>query len=174
MNLKSIFSISILLAALSTSLAHAAGEHSGGHAGEPGKASDVTRVIKVLMYDNYFEPSSFQVQSGETIKFEVENVGELVHEFNIANPKMHIQHQSEMQKMVEMEILLADSIDKNKMKKMSEKDHSLGHAHSNSLMLEPKETGEIIWKFSKDINLEMACNIPGHYESGMVGSLITY
>ena len=118
MNLKSIFSISILLAALSTSLAHAAGEHSAGPAGEPGKASDVTRVIKVLMYDNYFEPSSFQVQSGETIKFEVENVGELVHEFNIANPKMHIQHQSEMQKMVEMEILLADSIDKNKMKKM--------------------------------------------------------
>ena len=31
----------------------------------------------------------------------------------------------------------------------------------------------IIWKFSKDIALEMACNIPGHYESGMVGKIIT-
>ena len=27
---------------------------------------------------------------------------------------------------------------------------------------------------SKDINLEMACNVPGHYESGMVGKLTFY
>ena len=51
--------------------------------GKKGKQEDVTRIINVLMYDNYFEPSSFTVQPGETIKFEVENVGELVHEFNI-------------------------------------------------------------------------------------------
>ena len=38
-------------------------------------------------------------------------------------------------------------------------------------MLEPNKSGEIIWKFSKDISLEMACNIPGHYESGMVGPI---
>ncbi|MBD1155434.1 hypothetical protein IDG97_02840, partial [Pelagibacterales bacterium SAG-MED18] len=43
------------------------------------------------------EPSSFTVQPGETIKFEVESVGELVHEFNIANQTMHKDHQSEMQ-----------------------------------------------------------------------------
>ena len=55
---------------------------------------------------------------------------------------------------------------------MSKVDHSLGHKHANSVMLEPKESGEIIWKFSKDIALEMACNIPGHYESGMVGKII--
>ncbi len=42
--------------------------------GKKGKQEDVTRIIKVLMYDNYFEPSSFTVQPGETIKFEVENV----------------------------------------------------------------------------------------------------
>ena len=39
-------------------------------------------------------------------------------------------------------------------------------------MLEPKKTGIIIWKFSKDINLEIACNVPGHYESGMVGKIV--
>ena len=59
------------------------------------------------------------------------------------------------------------------MKEMSKKDHSLAHSHSNSVMLEPQGQGEIIWKFSKDIELEMACNIPGHYESGMVGKIIT-
>lgn len=139
--------------------------------GKKGKQEDVTRVIKVLMYDNYFEPSSFQVQSGETIKFEVENVGELVHEFNIANPKMHIQHQSEMQKMVEMEILLADSIDKDKMKKMSKMDKSMAHSHANSVLLEPKGSKDLIWKFENDSNVEIACNVPGHYDVGMIAKV---
>ena len=87
---------------------------------------------------------------------------------------MHIKHQPEMQKLIDHEIILGDKIDRIKMKKMSKMDHSLGHSHANSVMLEPKKTGELIWKFSKDIKLEMACNIPGHYETGMVGNLITY
>ena len=82
--------------------------------GSKGKESEVTRVVKVFMYDNYYEPSSFQIKAGETIKFEVENAGMLVHEFNIANKMMHMKHQPEMLKMVENEILLADSIDKKK------------------------------------------------------------
>ena len=79
--------------------------------GTKGKESEVSRTIKVVMYDNYYEPSSFQIKSGETIKFEVENAGMLDHEFNIANKMMHLKHQPEMMKMVENEILLADSID---------------------------------------------------------------
>ena len=98
MNLKSIFSISILLASLSTSLAHAAGEHSGGHAGEPGKASDVSRTIEVTMFDNYYEPENFSIIPGETVRFIVKNKGELVHEFNIGTAEMHIKHQEEMMK----------------------------------------------------------------------------
>ncbi len=82
--------------------------------GSKGKESEVSRVVKVFMYDNYYEPSSFQIKAGETIKFEVENAGMLVHEFNIANKMMHMKHQPEMLKMVENEILLADSIDKKK------------------------------------------------------------
>ena len=85
--------------------------------GSKGKESEVSRVIKVVMYDNYYEPSSFQIKDGETIKFEVENGGMLVHEFNIANKMMHMKHQPEMLKMVENEILLADSIDKKKNEK---------------------------------------------------------
>ena len=82
--------------------------------GSLGKIEEVNRTIKVIMYDNYYEPNSFNIKSGETIKFEVVNAGELVHEFNIANAIMHKKHQPEMEKMVENEILLADSIDKNK------------------------------------------------------------
>ena len=139
--------------------------------GSKGDPKDVTRVKEVNMYDNYYEPSSIQVKKGETIKIIVTNLGDLVHEYNIGTKEMHIEHQPEMARLIEHDILLGDRIDHKKMKEMSKKDHSLGHKHANSVMLEPNKTGEIIWKFSKDISLEMACNIPGHYESGMVGPI---
>ncbi len=139
--------------------------------GSKGKESEVSRVVKVFMYDNYYEPSSFQIKAGETIKFEVENAGMLVHEFNIANKMMHMKHQPEMLKMVENEILLADSIDKKKMKKMAKMDKAMGHSHSNSVLLEPKQKGEIIWKFDNAVNIEVACNVPGHYQVGMIAKV---
>ena len=139
--------------------------------GTKGKESEVSRTIKVVMYDNYYEPNSFQIRPGETIKFEVENAGMLVHEFNIANKMMHMKHQPEMIKMVENEILLADSIDKEKMKKMAKMDKAMAHSHSNSVLLEPKQKGEIIWKFDNAVNIEVACNVPGHYQAGMIAKV---
>ena len=139
--------------------------------GSKGNETDVTRVIKVVMYDNYYEPSSFQIKEGETIKFEVENAGMLVHEFNIANKMMHMNHQPEMIKMAENGILLAFSIDKEKMKKMAKMDKSMGHSHSNSVLLEPNEKGDIVWKFENAMNIEIACNVPGHYQTGMIAKV---
>ena len=139
--------------------------------GSKGNVADVTRVIKVVMYDNYYEPSSFQIKEGETIKFEVENAGMLVHEFNIANKMMHMKHQPEMIKMAENGILLAFSIDKEKMKKMAKMDKSMGHSHSNSVLLAPNEKGDLVWKFDNAMNIEIACNVPGHYQIGMVANV---
>ena len=140
--------------------------------GEKGDPNKIDRVVNIKMYDNYYEPNLVKIKKGETIKFIIENLGEMVHEYNIGSKKMHINHQLEMQKLIDHEIILVDKIDKIKMKKMSKMDHSLSHSHTNSVMLEPKTSGVIIWKFTKDINLEMACNIPGHYETGMFGNLI--
>ena len=139
--------------------------------GEKGKLSEVNRVIEIRMYDNFYEPNEIKIKKGETIKFKVYNFGELVHEFNIATKKMHLKHQPEMTKLVENEILLADKIDKKKMKEMAKKDHSMSHSHANSVLLEPNENGEIIWKFNTEAKLEAACNIPGHYETGMIAKI---
>ena len=139
--------------------------------GEKGNPADVSKVIKVKMYDNYYEPSKFKVLKDQTIKFIVYNHGELVHEFNIATKEMHLKHQPEMMKMVENEILLIDKIDKKKMKELSKKDHSMGHSHSNSVLLEPRQSAELIWKFNTDAELEAACNVPGHYEAGMIAKI---
>ena len=139
--------------------------------GVKGKLSEVNRTIEIKMYDNYFEPNVLNIKKGETIKFIVYNYGELVHEFNIATKEMHIKHQPEMMKMVEHEILLADRIDKEKMKEMAKKDHSMAHSHSNSVLLEPNQSAELIWKFSANTDLEAACNVPGLYEAGMIADI---
>ena len=139
--------------------------------GEKGNPSEVSRIIQVKMYDNYYEPSEFKINKNETIKFVVYNYGELVHEFNIATKKMHLKHQPEMMRMVENEILLVDRIDRKKMKEMSKKDHSMSHSHSNSVLLEPNQSAELIWKFSTDASLEAACNVPGHYDVGMIAKI---
>ena len=140
--------------------------------GEEGNMSEISKVIEVKMYDNYYEPSEFKINKNQTIKFIVYNYGELVHEFNIATKEMHLKHQPEMMKMVVNEIIVGGKIDKNKMKEMSKKDHSMNHSHSNSVLLEPNQSAELIWKFNTDSSLEAACNIPGHYESGMVAKII--
>ena len=139
--------------------------------GVKGNKANVDRVITILMYDNYYEPNLIKVKKNETIKFLVQNKGELVHEFNIATKEMHIKHQSEMMKMAENEILLVDKIDKQKMKEMSKKDPSMAHSHNNSVLLSPGERGELIWKFSNSVNIEAACNVPGHYEAGMIANI---
>ena len=139
--------------------------------GEKGKEANVDRVITVLMYDNYYEPNQIKVKKNETIKFLVQNKGELVHEFNIATREMHLKHQPEMMKMVENEILLVDKIDKQKMKEASKKNPAMAHSHSNSVLLSPGEKGQIIWKFSNFVDIEAACNVPGHYEVGMIAKI---
>ena len=139
--------------------------------GVKGKATDISRVIKVFMYDNYYQPNNFKVKKNETIKFVVTNKGKLVHEFNLATKDMHLKHQPEMMKMVENEILLADRIDKQKMMEISKKDHSMAHKHSNSVLLSPGESAELIWKFSNTLDIEAACNVPGHYDVGMIAKI---
>ena len=75
----------LLVAALTlvlSSAAIAAGKHSGGHGhgggnghgrgasiGEPGKASEATRTIEIVMTDNRYAPERISIKKGETIRF---------------------------------------------------------------------------------------------------------
>jgi len=43
------------------------------------------------------------------------------------------------------------------------------HDDPNSVLLAPGESKELAWKFTKTMKIEFACNVPGHYESGMKG-----
>tara|TARA_B100001093_G_C26683279_1_gene951430 strand:- start:685 stop:1119 length:435 start_codon:yes stop_codon:yes gene_type:complete len=139
--------------------------------GMKGKSSEVTKIIKVKMYDNYYEPKTINVKKGETVKFVVENKGVLVHEFNIATMMMHKKHGPEMLDMMKMGILLPNKINKEKMKQMAKMNPKMAHSHANSVLLEPKQRAELIWKFTSDVELFGGCNVPGHLEAGMISKI---
>lgn len=150
-----------------------AGEGHGdsAEAGKPGKAAEATTTIEVLMYDNYYEPENISVKEGETVRFVIKNAGELVHEFNIGTAEQHEAHAPMMQMMVDHGVLEADRINHDVAKSMQA---SMGHgAHDepNSALLEPGQSAEIVWTFPEHAELEFACNVPGHYDGGMVGEV---
>ena len=33
------------------------------------------------------------------------------------------------------------------------------------------EKGDIVWKFENAVNIEIACNVPGHYQIGMIAKV---
>ncbi|MDF1745570.1 MAG: cupredoxin domain-containing protein [Gimesia sp.] len=173
------FCVSILASVaivLISSQAFAAGTGSHGHGegmktGAPADASTASRTVTVTMYDNYYEPENLSFKEGETVRIIVKNEGSLVHEFNIATAAMHKGHAPEMMMMVEHGVLEADKINWEAAKKMQA---SMGHGmhdEPNSVLLEPGKSGEIVWTFPSHTDLEFACNIPGHYDAGMVGNI---
>lgn len=158
----------------STLSGHGGGHHGGATTsimGEPGKASEVSRIVEITMHDNYYMPENLSVKPGETVRFVVKNVGSLVHEFNIGDATAHSAHQREMAAMMDSGALEPDRLNHEMM------GHGGGHgqgaamAHDdpNSVLLEPGKTGEVIWKFATPSALEFACNVPGHYDAGMMG-----
>ncbi|MCR9073983.1 MAG: cupredoxin domain-containing protein [Alphaproteobacteria bacterium] len=151
---------------------HGADTHGSEAAiGQPGKPYKVSRTIRISMHENYYEPESISVSAGETIRFLIKNEGDFVHEFAIATAEMHKAHAPEMMMMVEHGVLLPDRIDLDAAEKMKASMGHGMHGEGNSVLVEPGKTGEVIWQFSEAQNLQFACNVPGHYESGMMGDI---
>ncbi len=172
--------VAVVLAASGT--AYAAGSHKGGHGhgdsdatafGQPGEASEADRTIEIVMADNYFEPENLIIQAGETVRFVIKNEGEFLHEFNLGSAAMHAEHQEEMMTMMEHGMLTATGVNQDMMKM----DHSAtgmsGHVHDdpNSVLVDPGATQELVWTFAEATDLEFACNVPGHYDAGMMGEI---
>lgn len=152
------------------------GHHGAAPAvGGPGKAADVTRTIDIIMQDNFYDPEEITVKAGETVRFKIVNKGTLLHEFGLGTAAMHAAHQKEMLVMMEHGMIEADRVNHERMKMghgpgQMPMSHSHG-ADQGSVLVEPDKSAEIIWTFPKEATLEFACNVPGHYESGMMGPI---
>ena len=138
--------------------------------GQPASADKATRTVEVVLQDMSFSPKSLDVKAGETVRFVLVNKGQLLHEFNLGDAAMHAEHQKEMLQMQASGMLTATG--------MGKMDHSamghgamMKHDDPNSVLVEPGKTAELTWTFTKATGLEFACNLPGHYQAGMVGKL---
>ena len=140
--------------------------------GQVGDSAQVTRTVEVDLEDNYFTPESISVLKNQTVRFLVKNTGDFVHEFNIGTAAMHAAHQDEMMKMVDHGILEVDKINREMMTMDMGNGKTMAHDDPNSVLLEPGESAEIVWSFPEAAELEFACNVPGHYDSGMMGYLM--
>ena len=170
------FLFALTLAGLAgTAPALAAGSHAGGHGhgaaiGEPGDAAAADRTVEIVMGDNYFEPERLTIAAGETIRFVIHNDGEFLHEFNLGTAAMHAAHQKEMATMMQHGMLTPTGIDHDRMM-MDHGGSAMTHDDPNSVLVEPGKTAELVWKFTAATDLEFACNVPGHYDAGMMGEI---
>ena len=120
--------------------------HIESIAGTPGKERDVSRTVKVVANDSMkFIHPPLEVKDNETVKFVITNTGAVVHEFSIATKDEHTEHGKVMMQNPNMH-------------------HGPG---GSSVTINPGETEELIWRFEEADQVEVACNIPGHYGAGM-------
>ncbi|PHK94103.1 copper-binding protein [Pseudoroseomonas rhizosphaerae] len=178
----------LALLAIVAQIQPAAADQSYQEFGARGRAVDAKRTVDIVMRDNSYQTQRIQVRAGETVRFRVRNAGEFLHEFNIGTAAMHQQHQREMRAMFESGMMSATSKDA-----MAGMDHSsmpgmnhgagghggmnhgaapMRHDDPNAVLVEPGKTEEMVFKFTKAAELEFACNVPGHYEAGMVGNVV--
>ena len=122
-------------------------------AGEPGDPKKPARTVQITMGEAdgkmMFVPNKVEVKNGEQIKFMLRNSGELDHEFVLATTQENLEHAEMMKKNPDMR-----------------------HADPNARRVAPKQTSELVWKFTKKGTFEFACLIPGHYQAGMHGLIM--
>ncbi|OZY57958.1 copper-binding protein [Pseudomonas lundensis] len=178
----------VALAACVLAFSVSAGASPSSHSeiGQPAPAASATRTVNIEMTDLAFSPKTLNVKPGETVRFVLVNKGQLLHEFNLGDAAMHAEHQKEMLKMQQSGAMTTTGMNHSGMDH-SGMDHSgmdhgamgqgsmsmtgMVHDDPNSVLVEPGKTAELTWTFSDARDLEFACNVPGHYQAGMVGTL---
>lgn len=118
--------------------------------GIAGDAKFVKRTIAIGMADTMrFTPNRITVKRGDTVRFTVKNKGQVMHEFVIGTKAENEKHAELMVKFPTME-----------------------HDEPYMAHVPPAQSGQIIWQFNRAGTFEFACLIAGHYQSGMVGTII--
>lgn len=125
---------------------------SGGRAsaaGEPGKASQAARTVEVEMSEFRFNPERIEVKAGETILFRVRNTGKIEHALVFGDAAELKAHAESMRKQPAM-----------------------AHDDSGGLKLDAAKAGEMVWKFTNAGEFQYGCLVPGHFEAGMLGTVV--
>lgn len=157
--MKTQLELAALLAAL---LAAPAFAHGDGHAKHEGPvvkeqkpwgiAGDArhARTIEITMSDAMrFAPDRIEVKQGETVRFVVRNTGGVLHEMVIGTPAELQAHAALMKRFPNME-----------------------HDEPYMSHVPAGQQGEMVWNFNRAGSFQFACLVPGHFEAGMVGTIL--
>lgn len=118
-----------------------------GRAGDP---QAVQRTITIDMHDDMrFRPDRFEVREGETVRLRIRNRGRVLHELVLGDEQELATHAELMKRHPGME-----------------------HDEPYMAHVDPKRTGSIVWHFNRPGQFRFACLIPGHYDAGMIGTVI--
>ena len=118
-----------------------------GREGDPKK---VSRTVKVEMSDKMrFTPASLTIKPGETVKFVVKNGGKVMHEMVLGTMNELKEHAEMMKKHPTME-----------------------HDEPYMAHVPPGKTETMVWQFTKAGEFHFGCLVPGHFEAGMVGTIV--
>lgn len=120
--------------------------------GEPALAAEATRVIEISANDNFrFDPETIMVAAGDVVTFKVTNDGKIPHDFVLGDAAVQDQHEEDMMNMTD--------------------DDSMSHEEPNAFVVDPGETREMTWRMTMAGEILMGCHQPGHYVSGMKGTI---
>lgn len=118
--------------------------------GRQGDPSKVTRTVTIAMNDNMrFTPSVLTVKRGETLRLSIVNKGKVLHELVLGTGDELRKHAELMKRFPDME-----------------------HDEPQMAHVQAGKRGEIIWQFTQAGEFQFACLLPGHFEAGMVGTVI--
>jgi uncharacterized cupredoxin-like copper-binding protein len=108
------------------------------------------RTIEIRMTDNMrFTPDRIEVREGETVRLVIRNAGKMLHELVIGTPQELAAHAELMLKHPGME-----------------------HDEPYMAHVSAGKRGQIVWNFNRPGTFQFACLIPGHFQAGMVGTVV--
>lgn len=113
-----------------------------------GDSSEDPRTITVSMTDALrFEPEAISVTADETVRFEVTNDGQIVHEFLVGDEAAQADFAEEM-------------------------GDEMSHDGAAGVSVEPGQTETFEYTFGEaGADLLAGCHEPGHFEGGMVATI---
>ncbi|MEI8595848.1 copper-resistant cuproprotein CopI [Photobacterium sp. Hal280] len=120
--------------------------------GMPAQGAKPDKVVHVILSDDMkirFK-KDVQIEANDVVQFVVMNTGKIDHEFSIGSMAEQLKHREMMRNM------------------------TTGHAHDSgsTVTVKPGQAKQLRWYFHGEPDVELACNIPGHAEAGMVKSIL--
>src|SRR5688572_6148059 len=118
--------------------------------GREGDARKVKRVIRIDLSDAMrFFPDQIRVKRGDTVRFVLRNSGESPHG------------------------LVIGTMDELKMKAaLAKKTTEAGGPERHAVHVTPGTTERLVWQFTKPGEFYYACLMPGHFDAGMIGTIV--